>query len=88
MKFDYDSVKEEYLTVTDKDDDEMRHLKECLMLLTAPERKILITYIHFGRYTDVAAQYNVSPPTAKTYLNKVKNKLLSLMGNVERPYLD
>lgn len=87
MKFDYETIKMDYV-VNDGDDDEMVNIKESIDKLTAPEKRILLTYVHFGTYAAVARQYNVSPPTAKTYIEAVKNKLKKIIDNDTRPSID
>ena len=69
----YDEV--DYLTVTDEDDDRIVRIKEMLKGLRKVERDIFLTYVEEGTYAAVARRYNVSAPTAKTYINAIKNKL-------------
>ena len=59
------------------DDDRMKRIKDALQSLKPVERKIFLTYVESGTYSETARQYNVSVPTAKRYLIEIKNKLLS-----------
>ena len=69
----YDEV--DYLTVTDEDDDRIVRIKEMLKGLRKVERDIFLTYVEEGTYAAVARRYNVSAPTAKTYINAIKKTL-------------
>lgn len=69
----YDEV--DYLTVTDEDDDRIVRIKEKLKDFRKVERDIFLTYVEEGTYAAVARRYNVSAPTAKTYITMIKNKL-------------
>lgn len=65
---------DDYLNVTVDDDDTMVGIKEKLGSLRQVERDIFLTYVNEGSYAAVAEKYNVSAPTAKTYINKIKDK--------------
>lgn len=68
-------IEDEYTTVTQEDDDEMVGLKERLKKLKRVERDIFMVYVNNGTYASVAKKYNVSAPTAKSYINIIRDKL-------------
>lgn len=67
---------EEYVTITDEDDDTMVDIKTKLKNLKPMEQRIFLTYAHLESYAATARDFNVTPPTIKTYINKIKNKLI------------
>lgn len=76
MKNKREYTAEEY-TAVDRmnDDDLMAGIKERLLNLKKVERDIFLVYVNEGSYAAVAKKYNVSAPTAKSYINIIKNKL-------------
>lgn len=76
MKNRREYTAEEY-TAVDRmnDDDLMAGIKERLLNLKKVERDIFLVYANEGSYAAVAKKYNVSAPTAKSYINIIKNKL-------------
>lgn len=76
MKNRREYTAEEY-TAVDRmnDDDLMAGIKERLSYLKKVERDIFLVYVNEGSYAAVAKKYNVSAPTAKSYINKIKKKL-------------
>lgn len=66
----------EYITPTINDDDTLYQIKCNIQQLREPERLIFVQYLETGTYAEIARLYNVSKPTAKTYIEKIKNKLL------------
>lgn len=76
MKNRREYTAEEY-TAVDRmnDDDLMAGIKERLLNLKKVERDIFLVYVNEGSYAAVAKKYNVSAPTAKSYINIIKNKL-------------
>lgn len=65
----------EYTTVTVDDDDMMVNIKDKLRSLRKVERDIFMTYVNEGTYAAVADKYNVSAPTAKSYINIIREKI-------------
>ena len=63
--------------ITIDDDDMMYRLKSAIQALRPVERKIFLTYVESGTYSETARQFNVSVPTAKRYVVEVKNKIIS-----------
>lgn len=78
MKIDYKGLKEDY-QITDADDDRMVNIKTALQSLSEVEQRIFLAYCELGSYAATAREFNVSAPTAKTYLNNIKNKLLTML---------
>lgn len=75
---DYDLIKKDY-EINDEDDDRLYRIKTALAELRPMERKIFLVYTELGSFAAVARQFNVSAPTAKTYINNIKDKILSLL---------
>ena len=76
--FDYAKVKDEYKADDFKDDERVYRIKTALERLTPVERKIFIAYIELGTFAGVAKLYNVTPPTAKTYIISIIKKIKNL----------
>ena len=57
------------------DDDLIVGIKERLLNLKKVERDIFLVYVNEGSYAAVAKKYNVSAPTAKSYISIIKKKL-------------
>ena len=76
MKNRREYTAEEY-TVIDRmnDDDLIAGIKERLLNLKKVERDIFLVYVNEGSYAAVAKKYNVSAPTAKSYISIIKKKL-------------
>lgn len=68
-------IEDDYITVNKDDDDEMVGIKEKLKNLKRVEREIFLIYVNSGTYAAVAKKYNVSAPTAKSYIMMIKEKL-------------
>ena len=66
--------------VNDKDDDTMVSIKEAIDSLKPAEKKIWMTYVESGSYAATARAYNVSAPTAKSYLTQIKKKIMDYAG--------
>lgn len=67
---------EEYVTITEEDDDIMVEIKNRIRNLKPMEQRIFLTFTHLGTYAATAREFNVSPPTIKTYINNIKSKLI------------
>lgn len=75
MEFDFNKIEEEYLPSME-DNDLIREIKEDFFnILTEGERRILILYMEFGTYAQVAKFLGVSSPTAKKAVEAIKYKL-------------
>lgn len=65
----------DYEPNTDKDDDKMLHIKEAVDSLNSLQKKIFLTYCELGSYAAVARYYKVSKPTAKKYIQQIRDKI-------------
>lgn len=62
-------IEEEYMIHSPEEDDQMYWTKEALgNALTPLERKIYVTWLELGTYTDTAKAFKVSVPTLQTYV--------------------
>jgi len=59
-----------------EDDDIIFNIKLNFHKLKEPEKLIFINYLEYGTYADLAKIYKVTKPTAKSYVLKIKKKLL------------
>lgn len=59
----------------DIDDDEMLHIKEAVDKLPYLDKKVFLQYTELGTYTALAKLYGVSAPTAKMYINRIREKI-------------
>lgn len=66
-----------------EDDDLMWKIKTALTLLRPVERTIFMTFVEGGTYTSVAKAYGVSVPTARTYILRIKEKIMKLINGEE-----
>ena len=74
--FDIEMAIKDYLTFEDSDDDALRTLKERILSLRPAERRILLTYIDFGTYSETAREFNVSSTCIRKYINDIRSKLI------------
>ena len=74
--FDIEMAIKDYLTFEDSDDDALRTLKERILSLRPAERRILLTYIDFGTYSETAREFNVSSTCIRNYINDIRKKLI------------
>ena len=76
MKNKREYTAEEYTAVDRMNDDDLIVcIKERLLNLKKVERDIFLVYVNEGSYAAVAKKYNVSAPTAKSYISIIKKKL-------------
>lgn len=76
MKNKREYTTEEYTAVDRMNDDDLiADIKERLLNLKKVERDIFLVYVNEGSYAAVAKKYNVSAPTAKSYISIIKKKL-------------
>lgn len=76
MKNRREYTAEEYTAVDRMNDDDLIvGIKERLLNLKKVERDIFLVYVNEGSYAAVAKKYNVSAPTAKSYISIIKKKL-------------
>lgn len=77
LPFDYDLISNDYIPNYEEDDDRLYNTKACIQALSRAERRILLTYVELGTYAAAAREFNVSPPTIKSYLNGIISKVYS-----------
>lgn len=65
----------DYKPDTDKDDDHLLHIKEAVDKLDSLSKLIFLTYCELGSYAALARYYKVSKPTAKKYIQKIREKI-------------
>lgn len=66
-----------------EDDEMIFKIKQAIQELRPVERKIFLTYTEGGTYTAVAKTYNVSVPTARTYVHKIIEKILTIVNDTD-----
>lgn len=74
--FDIEMALKDYLSFEDSDDDALRTLKERILSLRPAERRILLTYIDLGTYSETAREFNVSSTCIRKYINDIRRKLI------------
>ena len=74
--FDMEMAIKYYLTFEDSDDDALRTLKDAILSVRPAERRILLTYIDFGTYSETAREFNVSSTCIRKYINDIRSKLI------------
>lgn len=57
------------------DDDHMLHIKEAVDTLPFIQKKIFLTYVELGSYAALAREFGVSTPTAKKYIETIREKI-------------
>ena len=66
----------DYAPDADKDDDEMLHIKEAVDKLPYLDKKVFLQFTELGgTYAAFARFYGCSKPTAKKYIEKIKQKI-------------
>lgn len=58
-----------------EDDDRMVLIKEAIASLRPVERKIFLSYTECGTYAETGRIFNVSTPTARSYVNETRAKI-------------
>ena len=66
----------EYIDVQISDDDTLMVIKEAINKMRPMEQRLWIDYVECGTFAALARKYNVSAPTAKTYIMRLKEKIL------------
>lgn len=66
---------EDYRPNPDIDDDEMLHIKTAVSKLNTIQRLIFFQYCEIGSYAGLARLYGVSTPTAKKYIEEIRQKI-------------
>lgn len=76
---DFDNIElclPDYTPDPDRDDDDMFHIKEAFNSLPYLDKKLFIQYMELGgTYTAFAKAYGVTPPTAKSVIQTIRQKI-------------
>ena len=69
----------EYTEIQISDDDTLMVIKEAINKMRPIEQRLWIDYVECGTFAALARKYNVSAPTAKTYIMRLKEKILDAL---------
>lgn len=69
----------EYTEIQITDDDTLIVIKEAIDKMRPMEQRLWIDYVECGTFAALARKYNVSAPTAKTYIMRLKEKILDAL---------
>ena len=69
----------EYTEIQISDDDTLIVIKEAINKMRPMEQRLWIDYVECGTFAALARKYNVSAPTAKTYIMRLKEKILDAL---------
>ena len=73
----------EFIEVQYTDDDTLIVIKEAINKMRPMEQRLWIDYVECGTFAALARKYNVSAPTAKTYIMRLKEKILNALTEYE-----
>ena len=73
----------EYTEIQISDDDMLIVIKEAIEKMRPMEQRLWIDYVECGTFSALARKYNVSAPTAKTYIMRLKEKILDALKAYE-----
>ena len=73
----------EFIEVQYTDDDTLIVIKEAIEKMRPMEQRLWIDYVECGTFAALARKYNVSAPTAKTYIMRLKEKILNALTEYE-----
>lgn len=73
----------EYTEIQISDDDTLIVIKEAIDKMRPMEQRLWIDYVECGTFAALARKYNVSAPTAKTYIMRLKEKILDALKAYE-----
>ena len=73
----------EYTEIQISDDDTLIVIKEAIDKMRPMEQRLWIDYVECGTFAALARKYNVSAPTAKTYIMRLKEKILDALAAYE-----
>ena len=69
----------EFTEIQITDDDTLIVIKEAINKMRPMEQRLWIDYVECGTFAALARKYNVSAPTAKTYIMRLKEKILDAL---------
>ena len=73
----------EFTEIQITDDDTLIVIKEAINKMRPMEQRLWIDYVECGTFAALARKYNVSAPTAKTYIMRLKEKILDALAVYE-----
>ena len=73
----------EFTEIQITDDDTLIVIKEAINKMRPMEQRLWIDYVECGTFAALARKYNVSAPTAKTYIMRLKEKILDALTEYE-----
>lgn len=73
----------DYLIDNEEDDDLIKAVKEEVRSWPPHIQKIWLVYVETGTYAATAREFNVSPPTAKTYITTLRNKIMKKIKDID-----
>ena len=73
----------EFTEIQITDDDTLIVIKEAINKMRPMEQRLWIDYVECGTFAALARKYNVSAPTAKTYIMRLKEKILDALKAYE-----
>ena len=73
----------EFTEIQITDDDTLIVIKEAINKMRPMEQRLWIDYVECGTFASLARKYNVSAPTAKTYIMRLKEKILNALTEYE-----
>lgn len=73
----------EYTEIQITDDDTLIVIKEAIEKMRPMEQRLWIDFVECGTFAALARKYNVSAPTAKTYIMRLKDKILNALEAYE-----
>ena len=73
----------EYTEIQISDDDTLIVIKEAIEKMRPMEQRLWIDYVECVTFAALARKYNVSAPTAKTYIMRLKEKILDALKAYE-----
>ena len=69
----------DFIEIQITDDDTLIVIKEAIEKMRPMEQRLWIDYVECGTFAALARKYNVSAPTAKTYIMRLKEKILDAL---------
>ena len=73
----------EYTEIQITDDDTLIVIKQAIEKMRPMEQRLWIDFVECGTFAALARKYNVSAPTAKTYIMRLKDKILNALEAYE-----
>lgn len=73
----------EYTEIQITDDDTLIVIKQAIEKMRPMEQRLWVDYVECGTFAALARKYNVSAPTAKTYIMRLKEKILNALEAYE-----